>query len=114
MNQLGVACFGPSGFSSLPAEDLSELVAFTPTSIIELDSDAGPSFLPAKYKRSHHSHKQAIMSVPVEGWNSDDMVDIYRSDIEGEIAEAAGLNFIDMRQVISSTAPSVWLTLVTS
>ena len=34
------------------------------------------------------------------------MVNIYRSDIEGEIAEAAGLNFIDMRQVILSTVPS--------
>ena len=34
------------------------------------------------------------------------MVDIYGSDIEGEIAEAAGLNFIDMRQVISFTTPS--------
>ena len=43
------------------------------------------------------------------------MVDIYRSDIKEEIAEAAGLNFIDMRQVIPSTAPSQsgshWLLL---
>ena len=46
------------------------------------------------------------MSVPVDKWNSNDMVYIYGSDIEGEMAEAAGLNFIDMRQVISSTAPS--------
>ena len=78
VNQLGVACFGPSGFSSLPAEDLSELVAFTPTSIIELDSDAGPFSLPAKCKRSHHSCKQVIMSAPADGWDSDDKVDIYR------------------------------------
>ena len=44
--------------------------------------------------------------MPVDRWDSNDMVDIYRSDIEGEIAEATGLNFTDMRQVISSTAPS--------
>ena len=43
--------------------------------------------------------------MPVDGWDSNNMVNIYRSDIEGEIVEAAGLNFIDMRQVISSTAP---------
>ena len=50
-----------------------------------------------------------IMSVPADGWNSDDMVNIYGLDIEGEI------DFIDMRQVISSTAPlqsgSHWLLL---
>ena len=48
-------------------------------------------------------------------WDSDDMVNIYRSDIKEEIAKAAGLNFIDMRQVILSTAPSQsgshWLLL---
>ena len=46
------------------------------------------------------------MSAPVDRWDSNEMVNIYGSDIEGEIAEAAGLNFIDMRQVIPSTAPS--------
>ena len=46
------------------------------------------------------------MSVPADGWDSNDMVNIYGLDIEGKIAEAAGLNFIDMRQVISSTALS--------
>ena len=105
-NQLGVAYFDPSGFFSLSAENLSELVASTTANIVELDSDAGPSSLPAKHKRSHCSCKQAIMSMPADGWDSNDMVNIYRSNIEGEIAEAAGLNFIDMRQVISSTAPS--------
>ena len=54
-NQLGVAYFGPFGFSSLPAEDLSELVASTSASIIEPNSNAGPSSLPVKCKRSHHS-----------------------------------------------------------
>ena len=105
-NQLGVAYFGPSGFSFLPAEDLSELVAFTSASIVELDSNAGSSSLPAKCKRSHCSYKQVIMFAPADRWDSNNMVNIYGSDIEGEIAEAAGLNFIDMRQVISSTAPS--------
>ena len=51
----------------------------------------------------------------MNGWDSDNMVDFYRSNIEGEIAEAASLNFIDMRQVISSTASSQfgshWLLL---
>ena len=55
------------------------------------------------------------MSAPADMWDSNDMVDIYGSDIKGEIAEAAGLNFIDIRQVISSTAPSQsgshWLLL---
>ena len=105
-NQLGVAYFGPSSFSSLPTEDPLEPVDSTSANIIKLDSDAGPSSLPAKHKRSHCSCKRAIMSAPVDRWDSDNMVNIYRSDIEGEIAEAAGLNFIDMRQVISSTAPS--------
>ena len=41
-NQLGVAYFGPSGFFSLPAEDLSESVTSTSASIIEPDSDVGP------------------------------------------------------------------------
>ena len=53
--------------------------------------------------------------MPADGWDSNDMVNIYGSDIEEEIAEAAGLNFIDTRQVISSTAPSQsgshWLLL---
>ena len=44
--------------------------------------------------------------MPVDGWDSNNMVNIYRSDIEGEIVEAAGLNFIDIRQVIPFTAPS--------
>ena len=57
VNQLGVAYFNSSGFSSLPAEDLSELVASTSANIIELDSNAGPSSLPAKCKRSHCSCK---------------------------------------------------------
>ena len=56
-NQLGVAFFGPSGFSSLPTEDLSELVASTSTSIVELNSNTGPFSLPAKCKRSYHSCK---------------------------------------------------------
>ena len=106
VNQLGVAYFGPSGFSSLPTENPSELVASTSTSIVELDSDTGPSFLPAKHKRSHYSRKRVIVSMPVDRWDSNDMVNIYWSNIEGEIAKAAGLNFIDMRQVIPSTAPS--------
>ena len=106
VNQLGVAYFGPSGFSSLPAENPSELVASTSASIIELDSNAGPSSLPAKHKRSCYSHKRVIMSAPVDSWDSNDMVNIYKLDIKEEIAEAAGLNFIDMRQVISSTTPS--------
>ena len=106
VNQLDVAYFSPSGFFSLPAEDLSEPVASTSASIVELDSNAGSSSLPAKCKRSCCSSKQAIMSAPMGRWDSNDMVDIYESDIKGEIAEAAGLNFIDMRQVISSTAPS--------
>ena len=42
----------------------------------------------------------------MDGWDSDNMVDIYELDIKGKIAKATGLNFIDMRQVISSTAPS--------
>ena len=105
-NQLGVAYFGSSDFSSLPAEDLSELVASTSASIVELNSNAGSSSLPTKHKRSCCSCKQVIMSVPADGWDSNDMVNIYGLDIEGEIAEAAGLNFIDMRQVISSTALS--------
>ena len=46
------------------------------------------------------------MSAPADRWDSNDMVDIYGLDIKEEIAEAVGLNFIDMRQVISSTAPS--------
>ena len=115
VNQLDVAYFGSFGFSSLSVENPSELVTSTSTSIIKLDSDAGPFSLPAKYKRSCHSRKQAIMSVPADGWDSDDMVDIYGLDIEEEIAEATGLNFIDMKQVISSIAPSQssshWLLL---
>ena len=105
-NQLGMAYFGSSGFSSLPTEDPSEPVTSTSANIVKLDSNAGPSSLPAKCKRSCHSCKQTIMSVLADEWDSNDMVNIYGSDIEGEIAEAAGLNFIDMRQVISSTAPS--------
>ena len=85
MNQLGVAYFGPSYFSSLSTEDLSESVTSTSTSIVELDSNAGPSSLPAKCKRSHHSRKQAIMSAPADRWDSNDMVNIYRSDIEEKV-----------------------------
>ena len=56
-NQLGVANFGPSGFSSLPAENPLEPVASTSPSIIELDSDTGPSSLSAKCRRSCRSCK---------------------------------------------------------
>ena len=66
VNQLGVTYFGSSGFSSLPAEDPSEPVASTSASIIELDSNAGPSSLPAKCKRSCCSCKQVIMSAPAD------------------------------------------------
>ena len=105
-NQLGVAYFGPSGFFFLLTKDPSEPVASTFASIIELDSNTGPSSLPAKCKKSRHSCKWAIMSAPADAWDTNNMVNIYRSDIEEEIAEAAGLDFIDIRQVISSTAPS--------
>ena len=105
-NQLGMAYFGPFGFSSLPAKDLSEPVTSTSANIVKLDFDAGPSFLPAKCKRSCHSYKQVIMSAPAYRWDSDDMVDIYGLDIKKEIVEAAGLDFIDMKQVIFSTASS--------
>ena len=84
-----MAHFGSSGFSSLSIENPLELVTSTSASIVELDSNAGPSSLPAKHKRSHHSRKHAIMSAPANEWDSNDMVNFYGLDIEGEIAKIA-------------------------
>ena len=75
-NQLDAAYFGPSCFSSLPAENSTELVAPTSANIVKLDSNAGPSFLPTKHKRSYHSHKWAIVSVPVDEWDSNNMIGV--------------------------------------
>ena len=58
---------------------------------------------------------QLYISASINGWDSNNMVDIYELGIKREIAKATGLNIIDMRQVISSTAflqsDSQWLLL---
>ena len=114
-NWLGVAYFTPSGFFSLPTEDLSELVTSTFASIIELDSDAWSYSLPAKHKRTHHSCQWAIISAPMDRWDSDDIVNIYRLDIEGEDSWGCWPQFHwhEASDFLHCTF-TVWLTLVAS